>query len=121
MLIMGRLSIMKLALQKGCHMNMKIGRVVTVLSCVSLVGASHFSCARKGPVKVDSSHQLVMGTFARVVVVAKSQDAGRKCIRAALEEIHKVDGLMSDYKSDSEIGRVNKEAAEEPVQVSEST
>ena len=62
-----------------------------------------------------------MGTFARVVVVAKSQDAGRKCIRAALEEIHKVDGLMSDYKSDSEIGRVNKEAAEEPVQVSEST
>jgi len=102
-------------------MDRKIGRVIAILSCVSLVGTSQFSCARRGPVKVDSSHQLVMGTFARVVVVAKSQDAGRKCIRAALAEIHKVDELMSDYKSDSDIGRVNEKAAEGPVLVSEST
>ncbi len=102
-------------------MDSKTRRVIATLFCVCLVGASHFSCARKGPVKVDSGHQLVMGTFARVVVVAQSQDVGRKCISAALEEIHKVDGLMSDYKSDSEISRVNKEAAERAVQVSEST
>ncbi|MEA3224780.1 MAG: FAD:protein FMN transferase, partial [Planctomycetota bacterium] len=102
-------------------MKMKIGRVVATVFCVSLVGTSNCSCARKEPVKVDSGHQLVMGTFARVVVVARSQGTGRKCIRAALEEIHKVDGLMSDYKSDSEISRVNKEAAGRAVQVSEST
>ena len=102
-------------------MDRKIGRVIAILSCVSLVGASQFSCARRGPVKVDSGHQIVMGTFARVVVIAKHQDAGRKCIRAAIEEIHKVDELMSDYKSDSDIGRVNKKAAEGPVPVSEST
>ncbi len=102
-------------------MNMKIGRVATVLFCVSFVGASQFSCARRGPVKVDSGHHLVMGTFARVVVVAESRGAGLKCIRAAMAEIHKVDELMSDYKSDSDIGRANKEAAEGPVQVSEST
>ena len=112
---------MKSCLQKDCAMDRKVGRVIAILSCVFLVGASHFSCARRRSVKVDSGHQIVMGTFARVVVVAKSQDAGRKCIRAALEEIHKVDGLMSNYKSDSDIGRVNKEAAAEPVQVSEST
>ncbi|MHC4116405.1 MAG: FAD:protein FMN transferase [Planctomycetota bacterium] len=102
-------------------MKMKVGRVVATVFCVSLVGASGFSCARKGPVKVDSGHQLVMGTFARVVVVAQSREAGRKCISAALEQIHEVDNLMSDYKSDSEISRVNKEAADRAVEVSEST
>ncbi|MHC4356612.1 MAG: FAD:protein FMN transferase [Planctomycetota bacterium] len=102
-------------------MNIKIGRAIVLLSCVSLVAASQFSCARKGPVKVDSGHQIVMGTFAQVVVIAESQDAGLKCIRAAMAEIHRVDDLMSDYKSDSDIGRVNEKASEIPVPVSEST
>jgi thiamine biosynthesis lipoprotein len=62
-----------------------------------------------------------MGTFAHVVAVAKDTGTARKCVRAALEEIHKVDDLMSDYKSDSEISRINAEAAVHPVQVSEST
>ncbi|UCE46817.1 MAG: FAD:protein FMN transferase, partial [Phycisphaerales bacterium] len=102
-------------------MKMKIRRVFVLLCCLWLVATSQFSCARKGPVKVDSGHQLVMGTFARVVVVAESQDAGLKCVRAAMAEIHKVDELMSDYKDDSEIGQVNKKAAKERVPVSDST
>jgi thiamine biosynthesis lipoprotein len=102
-------------------MNSEVSRFVAVFSCVSMIGASQFSCARKGPAKVDSGHQIVMGTFARVVVIAKDQETGSKCIRAALEEIHKVDELMSDYKSDSEISQVNKRAAEVSVTVSEST
>ena len=102
-------------------MKTKIDRVVLSLLCASVVAAFQLSCARKGPVKVDSGHQLVMGTFARVVVVAESHDAGLNCIRAAMAEIHKVDELMSDYKSDSEIGRVNQKAGEAPVKVSEST
>ena len=101
-------------------MNMKIGPAVLLL-CTSLIGASQLSCARKGPVKIDSGHQIVMGTFARVVVVAESHNAGLNCIRAAIAEINKVDKLMSDYKSKSDIGRVNEEAAEVPVAVSEST
>ena len=60
--------------------------------------------------KVDSGHQIVMGTFAQVVVVAEDRDAGLTCIRAAMAEIHKVDELMSDYKGDSDIGRVNEKA-----------
>jgi thiamine biosynthesis lipoprotein len=102
-------------------MKTKLGRVVVLLSCVSLVGAIQSSCARKGPVKVDSGHQIVMGTFAQVVVIAESRSAGLDCIRAAMSEIRRVDELMSDYKSDSDIGRVNEDAAEAPVAVSEST
>jgi thiamine biosynthesis lipoprotein len=62
-----------------------------------------------------------MGTFARVVAVAQSQNAGKKCVQAAFAEIRRVDELMSDYKSDSEISRVNRDGAERAVQVSEST
>jgi thiamine biosynthesis lipoprotein len=102
-------------------MDRKVGRIVVIGICVSLIGASHFSCARKGPVKVDSGYQVVMGTFARVVAVADDSDTGRKCIQAALAEIRKVDELMSDYKSDSEISRVNRDGAERAVRLSEST
>lgn len=120
-MILIRLSIMKSDLQKGSSMETKIGRMAITVSCVWLVAASGFSCARKEPVRVDSGHQLLMGTFARVVVVAQSRDTGKKCIGAAFEQIRKVDGLMSDYKSDSEISLVNREAAERAVEVSEST
>ena len=102
-------------------MNTKISRTAVLLFCLVSLGASNCSCARKGPVKVDSGHQIVMGTFARVVVVAESREAGLDCIQAAMAEVHKVDELMSDYKDDSDIGRVNEKAAEIPVPVSEWT
>jgi len=102
-------------------MDRRIGRVAAIFVCAVLAGLSYFSFAGKEPVKVDSGHQLVMGTFARVVVVAENQGAGKECIQAALAEIHKVDELMSDYRSESEISRVNKEAFEHAVEVSEST
>ncbi|MHC4582586.1 MAG: hypothetical protein ACYS14_14105, partial [Planctomycetota bacterium] len=76
-------------------MDRRIGRIIVTLFCVSLAGAPQFSCARKGPAKVDSGHQIVMGTFARVVVIAKDDETGSECVRAALEEIDKVDKLMS--------------------------
>ncbi|UCD29552.1 MAG: FAD:protein FMN transferase, partial [Planctomycetota bacterium] len=45
----------------------------------------------------------------------------KKCIRDALAEIHKVDELMSDYKSDSQISLVNRDAFKRAVEVGEST
>jgi thiamine biosynthesis lipoprotein len=56
-----------------------------------------------------------------VVVVAKDIETAQKCIEAAFAEIDNIDNLMSDYKSDSEIGIVNNNAAEHAVQVGEST
>jgi len=72
-------------------------------------------------VDLDSGHRLVMGTFARVVAVAADSSTAKKCIDAALAEIEKVDELMSDYKSDSEISEVNRDAAGRAVKVSRST
>jgi thiamine biosynthesis lipoprotein len=96
-------------------------RNIVILACLSLVVASFLSYSGRDRADADSGYQIIMGTFAHVVAVAKDSGAADKCVRAALEEIHKVDDLMSDFKSDSDIGRANAEADKQPVQVSEST
>jgi len=75
----------------------------------------------KGRVDLDSGHRPVMGTLARVVAVAADSDTAKRCIEAAFAQIHKVDELMSTYKSDSQISQVNREGFERAVKVSEST
>ncbi len=102
-------------------MNRKIGRIVAILFCLSLATVSYLCFAGKKRIKADSGYQLAMGTFARVVAVAKDAATGDKCVEAGLAEIRKVDELMSDYIDDSEISRVNKEAAQRAVRVSEAT
>ncbi|OHB73672.1 MAG: hypothetical protein A2Z25_06570 [Planctomycetes bacterium RBG_16_55_9] len=102
-------------------MNRKIGRTVIIVTCLSLATLAYVCLAGKKRIRVESGYYLVMGTFARVVVVAKDTTTGAECVEAALAEIRKVDELMSDYKEDSEISRVNKRAAQRAVQVSEST
>ncbi len=102
-------------------MDKKISRIVIVAFALFVMVAIYHALNTGRRVQLDSGYQLVMGTFARVVVVAKDATTAQECVRLALAEIKYVDELMSDYKSDSEISRVNKNAAEEPVAVSEST
>ena len=99
----------------------RFSRIIVILVCLSLVAVLFFSCAGKDRVVADSGNQMIMGTFAHVVAVAQDSGTAKKCVRAAIDEIHKVDNLMSDYKSESEISRINNRAYEKPVKVSEST
>jgi len=92
---------------------------IGIIVGVCLVAALYFW--PEGRVEANSGYRLVMGTFARVVAVAADSSTAKKCIDAALAEIDKVDELMSDYKSDSEISEVNRDAAERAVRVSRST
>ncbi len=102
-------------------MNRILSRNIVILVCLSLAAMFFFSCADRNRADADSGDQMIMGTFAHVVAVAEDSGTAKECVQAALEEIRKVDELMSDYKSDSEISRVNREAGEKAVQVSEST
>jgi thiamine biosynthesis lipoprotein len=102
-------------------MNTKVRPIVIFVIILLLIALLFVFIATKRPVERKSGYRLVMGTFARVVVVAKDLGTAQKCIEAAFAEIDKVDNLMSDYKSDSEIGIVNKNAAEKPVRVGEET
>ena len=102
-------------------MNTKIRSITIFVVAVVLVALLFMFLLKQRPVELESGYRLVMGTFARVVVVAKDMNTCQKCIEAAFAEIDNVDNLMSDYKSDSEISLVNQNAAEKAVQVSEST
>ncbi len=102
-------------------MNRKIGPIVIIVLALLVIYVLFFSFGAKGHVQLDSGHQLVMGTFARVVAVAKDSSTAKKCIETALAKIQRVDERMSDYKDDSEISELNRDGAKRAVRVSEST
>ena len=74
-----------------------------------------------GPVTADSGSRTVMGTFARIVVVAEEEETAEAAVENGFEEIFRVEGLMSSYIPDSDTGRVNAHAFDSPVQVSAET
>jgi len=98
---------------------------VEILVFASLIVALYFfipgdkSFWPRGRVQADSGHRLIMGTFAHIVTVAADSSTAENCVEAAFEQLESVDNLMSDYKVDSELSRVNQRAYQSPVKVSE--
>jgi thiamine biosynthesis lipoprotein len=69
-------------------------------------------------VEVDGGYREIMGTFARVVVVARNTQQAKTCIDAGFDEMKRIDSVMSDYKADSELSKLNREAFGNPVKAS---
>lgn len=61
--------------------------------------------------------QIIMGTLVRVELAHENDESGRAAIAAAMEEMRRIDRLMSPYREDSELSRVNREAAGKPVPI----
>ena len=66
---------------------------------------------------VDGGYREVMGTFAHIVAVAIDDKTAKACIEAGFDKLRRVDELMSDYKSDSQVSMVNRDAFANPVVV----
>jgi len=64
------------------------------------------------------AQQPHMGTIFRIVVYAADEKQARQACQAAFQRIAQLDNTMSDYKEDSELMRVCREAAGKPVKVS---
>lgn len=94
---------------------------IGVFSFILLVGLYTASLTRRNPVRVDSGYRVIMGTFARVVVLAPSEAAAQDCIASAFERQRHIEALMSYHLADSELNQVNRQAYEKPVAVSEET
>lgn len=99
---------------------MQIKRIIRIVIFTVLILVV-FYFAPKGPVEADSGYKEVMGTFARVLVVAPNKRTAQRCIASAFEQLQKVDNLMSVYNPESELSKVNRLASNQPVKVSEST
>lgn len=88
---------------------------------VMVLGLLYAGTRTRGLVEVNSGYRVVMGTFSRVVVIARGEKAAQRCLEAAFEVQDRIESLLSDYQDDSELSKVNREAARGPVAVSEMT
>ncbi len=65
--------------------------------------------------------RLIMGSICEIEVRGESPSVSRLACRRAFDEMERIEGLLSDYRADSELSRVSKQAAGEPFGVSELT
>ncbi|BAU49316.1 thiamine biosynthesis lipoprotein ApbE [Sulfurifustis variabilis] len=89
-----------------------------VASSFALAVALVLPAARPALAEWLSGHEAIMGTEVRVELWHEDPDAGRAGIAAVMEEMRRIDRLMSTYKPESELSRLNREAARGPVRVS---
>lgn len=59
-----------------------------------------------------------MGTLVRITVYAPDEAAARRAFAAGFDRIRALDAILSDYKADSELSRITREAVQRPVRVS---
>jgi thiamine biosynthesis lipoprotein len=63
--------------------------------------------------------EAIMGTAASVELWSDERDAGEAAIDAVMQEMHRIDRAMSPFKPDSELSRINRDAARAPLQISD--
>lgn len=69
-----------------------------------------YSCSG-GKQRVFRESKLLMGTVVEIAVVGESEERSRDAIREALEEIARVDELLSTFKPGSVVSRLNHNGA----------
>ncbi len=72
--------------------------------------------ARSGWVKRD---EAIMGTAIHVELWCEDLRHGEAAAAAVMDEMHRIDRTMSPHKPDSELSRINRAAAVQPVPLSE--
>lgn len=65
-------------------------------------------------IKLFKQTRMIMGTFAEVSVYSSEEKTAGMAIEEALDEMDRMDRIMSNYKSDSKLSQLNKKAAKSP-------
>src|SRR5262245_59826581 len=84
--------------------------------CVSVSNLSHGRAMEPQTLRYEDS-RVSMGCLYAVVVYGRDQARLREAAASSLDEVDRIDRLMSNYKNDSELSRVNREASKAPVKV----
>lgn len=79
--------------------------------------AAHANAERDGG-RWFSREAAIMGTSIQVELWSTDARAAADAIDAVMGEMHRIDAAMSPYKDDSELSRINRDAARTPVAVS---
>src|SRR5581483_3594689 len=70
------------------------------------------------PVHWFSREEAIMGTAVRVELAHADRASAEAAAAAVMREMHRIDRLMSPFKPDSELSRINRDAAQTAVPVS---
>jgi len=87
-----------------------IAVLIFALSALAWLPASHADWYKE--------ERAIMGTAILAEVWSNDADRAQKGIAAVMQEMHRIDELMSPYKKDSELSLVNREAGDHPVKIS---
>ena len=66
-----------------------------------------------------SREEAIMGTAVRVELWGEDRATAESAMTAVMDEMHHIDETMSPFKPESELSRVNRDAASRPVPVSQ--
>jgi FAD:protein FMN transferase len=66
-----------------------------------------------------SREEAIMGTAIRVELWSEDRAAAESAMGAVMDEMHHIDEAMSPFKPESELSRINRDAASGPVGVSQ--
>jgi thiamine biosynthesis lipoprotein len=75
----------------------------------------------QGPPHLVKRSQMLMGTVVSVTAVGKDEPTAQKAAQAGLQEIRRLEELLSTWIPTSELSKVNAMAGQESVQVSPET
>ena len=64
-----------------------------------------------------SREEAIMGTSVSIELWSDERAAGARAMQAVMDEMHRIDRLMSPYKPESELSRINRDAAQRPVPI----
>jgi FAD:protein FMN transferase len=94
-----------------------IPRSTLVLVLLTLITASPHTSAGPQRLAHYQASRVSMACEYAVEAYGPDADALPRIVEEAFDEVDRIDRLMSHYKSDSPISRINREAAEQPVTV----
>jgi thiamine biosynthesis lipoprotein len=95
---------------------MSVGLLMAVL-LLSFVGGGNCADAQKEALERFVYRQGHMGMEVRLVLYAPDRVMSEQAARAAFDQVEHLDSLLSSYRSDSELMRVNRQAGQGPVSV----
>lgn len=88
-------------------------RLLGVVLCCAVVGA-----AEAPTTELHRQSRRIMGTFCEVQIYHARASAAEAAMARALDEMQRVDRLLSNYDPDSELSRMNRDAATAPFHAS---
>lgn len=71
--------------------------------------------------RIRREMRFLLGTIVEITVKGEEETLAGKAIEQAFREIEKIDDLMSPFKEDSDISRLNRKGDQEPIKVSQDT